>query len=213
MWYFDPKLEHNKFHVTSFCALFVLLASLISASFPFVYATSNPPYDSGYNHGCNDARIADPSNRYINQPGKEPSFHTDLFMQGYYDGNNACISKIETIPGIETETFKINATIDFDRQTILEENGKNLGDAWFTINGQRYNPGTYYDMIDWVYDDDVEALGINTDSLNKILELPLSLEAGQRINVCLNDDKGYQACKTIINSEEMGQEKVSFIYP
>jgi hypothetical protein len=33
-----------------------------------VYASS--PYDSGYNHGCNDARISDPDDRYINQPEK-----------------------------------------------------------------------------------------------------------------------------------------------
>jgi hypothetical protein len=33
------------------------------------------------------------------------------------------------------------------------------GTAWFTINGQRYGEGDYYDMIDWVYDDDVEIRG------------------------------------------------------
>jgi hypothetical protein len=39
------------------------------------------------------------------------------------------------------------------------------GTAWFTINGQRYGEGNYYDMIDWVYDDDVEIRGINTNCL------------------------------------------------
>ena len=32
-----------------------------------IYAAS---HTSGYNHGCSDAQISDPSERYINQPGK-----------------------------------------------------------------------------------------------------------------------------------------------
>jgi hypothetical protein len=35
------------------------------------------PYASGYDHGCDDADISDRDNRYINQPEKGPSFHTD----------------------------------------------------------------------------------------------------------------------------------------
>jgi len=34
------------------------------------------PYDSGYSHGCSDAKISNLSERYINQPGKSPSSHT-----------------------------------------------------------------------------------------------------------------------------------------
>jgi hypothetical protein len=45
--------------------------------------------ESGYFVGCNDAKIADPSDRYINQ-GKGPSFHTDEFMDGYNNGFNEC---------------------------------------------------------------------------------------------------------------------------
>lgn len=47
-------------------------------------------FDVGYDHGCNDASISDFSNRYINQPEKGPSFHTDEFMLGYDAGYNAC---------------------------------------------------------------------------------------------------------------------------
>ncbi|MGH9984675.1 MAG: hypothetical protein ACRD8W_12035 [Nitrososphaeraceae archaeon] len=54
-----------------------------------------------------------------------------------------------------------------------------LGSAWFTINGQRYGEGNYYDVIDWVYDDDVEIRGINTNRLSKVLELSYLLEPGQ----------------------------------
>jgi len=137
---------------------------------------SSDPYDSGYGHGCNDAGISDPSDKYINQPEKGPSFHTGTFMQGYYDGYDACSHSTENITSPDIETFKIDATINLDRQAILEANGSNLGDAWFTVNGQRYGEGTYYDITDWVYDDDVEIRGINTNSLSRVLKLPYSLE-------------------------------------
>jgi hypothetical protein len=55
-----------------------------------VNASSDSPYRSGYNHGCDDATISDPSERYINQPERGPSFHTEEFMSGYYNGFNAC---------------------------------------------------------------------------------------------------------------------------
>lgn len=48
------------------------------------------PFESGYDHGCNDSRIPNFSDRYINQPGKGPSFHSDEFMQGYDRGYNDC---------------------------------------------------------------------------------------------------------------------------
>jgi len=53
------------------------------------YASSNA-YDSGYNHGCDDAGISDPDDRYINQPEKGPPFHTETFMRAYNDGFGAC---------------------------------------------------------------------------------------------------------------------------
>ena len=46
-------------------------------------------YNFGYDHGCDDAGIA-PSDRYINQPRKGSSFHTNEFMDGYNDGFDAC---------------------------------------------------------------------------------------------------------------------------
>jgi hypothetical protein len=50
----------------------------------------NLPYRSGYNHGCSDAKISDSSQRYINQPGKGPNYHTTEFMRGYNDGFESC---------------------------------------------------------------------------------------------------------------------------
>ena len=48
------------------------------------------PLESGYSHGCNDAGLTDLSDRYINQPGKGPGFHTEEFMRGYDTGYNEC---------------------------------------------------------------------------------------------------------------------------
>jgi hypothetical protein len=209
-----PSLVYKRLYFVQ--VIVCLLGSLIVVSVPFsAYASSSNPYDSGYDHGCNDAGILDPSNRYINQPEKGPSFHTDAFMQGYYDGFEGCTppTNAESIPSSETGSFKIDATINLDRNAILDANGNNLGDAWFTINGQTYSEGTYYDMIDWVYDDDVEIRGINTNPLSRVLEIPYSLEPGQVIEVCLNDDKDYHVCKLIVNSEEKRPEKVNFTYP
>lgn len=31
---------------------------------------SSDPYDSGYDHGCDDAKISDSSDGYVNQPEK-----------------------------------------------------------------------------------------------------------------------------------------------
>jgi len=47
-------------------------------------------YNSGYTHGCSDAKISDISERYINQLEKGPNFHTFEFMRGYDDGFEVC---------------------------------------------------------------------------------------------------------------------------
>ena len=53
-------------------------------------ASSNSPYESGRDHGCDDAEISDVDDRYINQPEKGPSFHTNEFMRGYNAGYDDC---------------------------------------------------------------------------------------------------------------------------
>jgi hypothetical protein len=70
-------------------AVFLVLILFVVASGSYGYATSDV-YDSGYDHGCDDAGISDHSNRYYNQPEKGPSFHTEAFNSGYEDGLNAC---------------------------------------------------------------------------------------------------------------------------
>jgi hypothetical protein len=68
----------------------LLLASVLAPQIQLADAGGKSPYDSGYDHGCDDAGISDPSDRYINEPGKGPRFHTNEFMQGYNAGYNAC---------------------------------------------------------------------------------------------------------------------------
>jgi hypothetical protein len=69
--------------------MFVLTA-VTASQMQLATGSGTSPYQSGYNHGCSDARISDPSDRYINEPGKGPSYHTPAFMNGYYAGFNAC---------------------------------------------------------------------------------------------------------------------------
>ena len=67
---------------------------------------NNLPYKSGYDHGCSDAKIFDPDNRYINQPEKGPQFHTNEFLRGYNDGFEKC-SNGSNPPSTSKGTFKV----------------------------------------------------------------------------------------------------------
>jgi hypothetical protein len=44
-------------------------------------------YESGYDHGCDDSNKSY-NNKYINESGKGPSFHTEESMRGYNAGTN-----------------------------------------------------------------------------------------------------------------------------
>lgn len=78
-----------RFYSTAFLS-FLLVMSILALQIQPVDASSKSPYESGYDHGCDDADISDPSERYINQPEKGPSFHTNEFMRGYNDGYDVC---------------------------------------------------------------------------------------------------------------------------
>lgn len=71
-------------------AIFLTFILILSVPLLGAFASSKSPYESGYDHGCDDAGISDPSNRYINQPEKGPSFHTSEFMNGYNNGYDSC---------------------------------------------------------------------------------------------------------------------------
>lgn len=61
--------------------LAILCYSIISSS-SSGYGKSDI-YNSGYEHGCDDAGISDKASRCINQPEAGPSLNSDEFMHGY----------------------------------------------------------------------------------------------------------------------------------
>jgi len=73
---------------TQFTFAVVLIVSAASLGIQNAIAKGTP-YDAGYSHGCSDAKLSF-SARYINQPDKGPSFHTQEFMSGYNAGFSAC---------------------------------------------------------------------------------------------------------------------------
>lgn len=72
-----------------FCTLLAMICFLIVPHGSAANSSSNT-YDSGFDHGCDDAGIANPSDRVISQPDNGSKFHTQEFMAGYYDGFNEC---------------------------------------------------------------------------------------------------------------------------
>lgn len=91
-------LCYNKIHNVTF---FVLVITISFAIFHFgsVVNASSESYDSGYDHGCEDTRIANPSDREINDPDNRPESYTKEFMAGYYDGFNECSVGSNNISG------------------------------------------------------------------------------------------------------------------
>src|ERR671933_2128040 len=67
------------------------------------------PFQAGYDHGCSDAKITF-SARYINQPGKGPSFHTQEFMSGYNRGFSACSGKPSPVASSVSSSSSGNST-------------------------------------------------------------------------------------------------------
>jgi hypothetical protein len=110
----------------------ILLSGLIfiqHISIDQVYSKS--AYDSGYDHGCDDAGISDEDERYINQPEKGPSYHTKKFMQGYKDGFESCEVSTGMTPN-EKDDFNTAPNTDFntapntDFNTIPDTHRTNL---------------------------------------------------------------------------------------
>ncbi len=78
---------------------FIICTLTVLSPLPSVQGSKASPYDSGYGHGCDDAKISDPSERYTNQPEKGPSYHTEEFNNGYDAGFSSCSSSGTTSNG------------------------------------------------------------------------------------------------------------------
>jgi hypothetical protein len=83
-----PKLVGYGLSMSFFTLM--LTTSTLAIQIQLAYAGGKSSYESGHDHGCNDADISDPDDRYINQPERGPSFHTDEFNDGYRDGFQEC---------------------------------------------------------------------------------------------------------------------------
>ena len=116
----DVSSNINNKHLRKSTLIVVLLAAILTISiFTFPLSTTKAyaqsPYSSGYDHGCDDVKIANPDDRYINQPGKGPSYHTGSFMNGYYDGFDNCSDSNMPPPTTTSKgTFKIIVEVTND---------------------------------------------------------------------------------------------------
>jgi hypothetical protein len=171
-------------------------------------ALGSSPYDSGYDHGCNDAKISDPSDRYINQPEKGPSFHTDEFMNGYNDGYNACsIGDSSTSRSDSSNKGKFRVIV-----TFIEGLDRSVNDARVYI--QEYPqygiPGGtesgFIDLIDAFYNDDPYT-GIWEDEITMPSDL---IDVGEEFHVCIEDTKRdvTLACYELENGPESEPERL-----
>jgi hypothetical protein len=121
-----------------------------------VDASESSPYESGYDHGCDDAGISDPDDRYINQPEKGPAFHTEEFMSGYDNGFESCEEDTQNDNG-STQTNGVTGTVQSISEpvNILSHNAREDG-GYLHVVGEVRNglsrsidfvkvTGTFYD--------------------------------------------------------------------
>ena len=106
----------------AFMVTIVLILPVTSSNW-LAYASNNDPYQSGYDHGCDDAEISNPSERYINQPEKGSAFHTDEFMRGYNDGFDGCSGTNDSSSSsVSSNSSESESERDFLRNVVLSYN-------------------------------------------------------------------------------------------
>lgn len=111
--------------------------------------TTSKAYDSGYDHGCDDAKISDPGDRYINHPGKGPDYHTSEFMDGYNDGFADCIKPENKSPVADAGPTSIKViegkTVTLDASKSYDPDGQIVKYEW--QNGDNVDPGCPYGTL------------------------------------------------------------------
>jgi len=124
-------------------------------------------YDSGYSHGCKDAKITIPSQRYINQPNKGSNFHTNDFNEGYRDGFDACLKSgganncqngmctlTPVYPGLPTESNN-NGKFVVKVKIVDDPNFAGPSDVDLYVKEYPQYSDKNIDLIDAMYDDDM----------------------------------------------------------
>jgi hypothetical protein len=148
-WFTTIKMIRNIFFII---LLAISLVPIPLTQTQFVNASSKSPYDSGYDHGCDDVDISDLGDRYINQPDKGPSHHTNEFMSGYNDGYDNC-----------SERFRDND--DEERPERTEEQKEAAEDKG--IGCQPEDDYCDYDEnCDWTSVDCIDDRGFDEDDYN-----------------------------------------------
>lgn len=199
-----------------------LIANTMAALVPYANASSESLYRSGYNHGCDDADISDPDDRYINQPEKGPSFHTNEFMRGYNDGYDNCSGNSGSDVGGSTsrsddnDNDEDNGSTNNENKfkvmvTFLEGEDRNFSDVRLYI--QEYpqygtNPpgGSHIDLNDAFYND-APYTGVWEDEI----VIPSGLiDVGEEFHICMEDTKRdvILACYELENGSESKPERL-----
>lgn len=160
-----------------------------------VNASNNSPYSSGYDHGCDDAAISEPSDRYINQPGRGPSFHMGEFMNGYYDGFDACSD------GVGDDNNTENNAADGNLRVIAS---LDMG----TYGNQFCNSSTF-DMRVYIQSELVQEKIVGACEDQETTFSGLDVASGSSFRVCAyGNDLDLSDCKTAINGPESEPEQV-----
>lgn len=181
-------------------AVFPLLLTLMAISFatliPLSYSSQDNPYESGYDHGCDDAGISDPSERYINQPGKGPSFHTSSFMRGYNDGFGACSDGVDDVNNAENNevdgNLRIIATLDMG------------------IYGNQYCDSRTFDMRVYVRSELAQEKIVGACDGQETTFSGLDVSGGSSFRVCVyGNDLDLSGCRAAVNGPESEPERLT----
>jgi hypothetical protein len=125
------NLNQRKYNVV--CSIPLGVLALLTMSYPLgepIHAAA--AHTSGYNHGCSDAQMSNPSDRYISQPEKGPSFHINEFMNAYHAGFNACSGSGRGTSGGGNE-FTSNSGGQSGYSLTVNVSHHPFGDAWVYI--------------------------------------------------------------------------------
>jgi hypothetical protein len=182
----------RRFHLP----LLTIVVVLIVALTPLSYASDNDPYQSGYNHGCDDAGISDSSERYINQPDKGPSFHTSSFMRGYNDGFDACSD------GVGDDNNAENNEIDGNLRVIAT---LDMG-----TYGNQYCDTRTFDMRIYVQSELTQEKVVGACDGQETTFSGLNVGSGSSFRVCaFGNDLDLSGCRTDVNGPESEPERIT----
>jgi hypothetical protein len=176
--------------------LVVTTISTLIVFIPMAYASEDDPYRSGYDHGCDDAGISDPAERYINQPGKGPSFHTGGFMRGYNDGFDACSDGIDDDNNVEDNdvdgNLRVIATLDMDAY------------------GNQYCGSRSFDMRVYVQSELTQERIVGACDGQETTFSGLNVGTGSSFRVCaFGNDLDLSGCRTDVNGPESEPERIT----